>query len=57
MPDLKIAATLPGEGIAIAVVNLLSVLWKDASPEHKLQLWDWYIKDMERWRKFWKLPE
>jgi hypothetical protein len=57
MPELKIAATLPGEGIAIAVIEMLTALWKDAGPEQKLQMWDWWIKDMERWRKFWKVPE
>lgn len=57
MPELKIAATLPGEGIAIAVVELLGTIWKDATPDHKIQLWDWWIKDMERWRKLWKIPD
>lgn len=55
MPDLKIAASLPGEQVAIAVIDLLRELWKDADPEQKKQIWTWWIEDMTKWRKFWKI--
>lgn len=38
-----------------AVAEMITEIVKGMTPEAKQKVWDWYITDQERWRKFWKL--
>lgn len=38
-----------------AVAEMVTEIVKGMTPEAKQKVWDWYIADQERWRKFWKL--
>lgn len=38
-----------------AVAELLCEMIKGQGPEEKAQMWKWYVEDMERFRKFWKI--
>lgn len=33
------------------VLRLVIAAMEGQTPEQKRQMWDWYIKDVERWRK------
>lgn len=55
MPDVKVGVMLPGEALAIAVVELIREIIKSQTPEVQKQMWDWYVEDAKKWRKFWKV--
>jgi len=57
MSDIKLGVTLPGEQLAISVVELIREIIKSQPPEVQKQMWDWYIEDAKRWRKYWKVDE
>lgn len=41
--------------IVKAVAKLVEVSMEGATPEQRAQMWQWYIDDMNRWRKLWGL--
>lgn len=53
MPSTKLSVTLPGEGLAIALIELVRELSAGQSAAQKKKMWDWIIADIERWRVFW----
>jgi hypothetical protein len=38
-----------------ALTNLVKVVIEGQPPEVKKQLWDWYVTDVAKWRKLFKL--
>lgn len=40
-----------------AVAEMITEIIKGQSPEVKAQIWMWWVEDMKRWRKFFKLDE
>ena len=40
-----------------AITNLVAVIADGQTPEQRKQLWDWYISDLARWRKFFNIPD
>jgi hypothetical protein len=38
-----------------ALTNLVKVVIEGQTPEQRKVMWDWYIADVERWRKLFKL--
>lgn len=47
----------PYAQIALALINLFTEIVKGQPPEIKAQIWQWYIEDQKRWRKFFKIDE
>jgi len=46
------------EAVALAVkalAEMVTEIVKGQPPELKAKMWEWYVKDMETWRKFWKV--
>jgi len=44
------------EAVALAVkaiAEMVTEIVKGQPPELKAKMWEWYVKDMETWRKFW----
>lgn len=44
------------EAVALAVkalAEMVTEIIKGQPPAVKEKIWDWYVKDMENWRKFW----
>ena len=39
------------------LTKLTTVVIGGQTPEQQKQIWDWYIADVARWRKLFKLPE
>jgi len=37
------------------LTKLVTVIVEGQTPEQKKQIWDWYISDVTRWRKLFKL--
>ena len=37
------------------LTKLVTVIVEGQTPEQKKQIWDWYIEDVTRWRKLFKL--
>ena len=54
--SIQLSAQLPGEALAIALINLIQTIVEGQPPEVKQRLWEHYLTDMEAWRKFWGLP-
>lgn len=40
-----------------AVAEMITELSRGQSDEQKKKLAEWWIRDMERWRRFWKLDD
>lgn len=40
-----------------ALTNLVAKVVDGQTPEQRKQIWDWYIHDVERWRKRFKLDD
>jgi hypothetical protein len=40
-----------------AVAEMITEIVKGQPPEIKKQAWEWWLNDMERWRKLWKLSD
>ena len=40
-----------------ALTKLVTVMMDGQTPEQKKILWDWYIADVTRWRKWLKLDD
>lgn len=38
-----------------ALTNLVAAMSEGQTPEQKKILWDWYIADVQFWRKFFKI--
>jgi hypothetical protein len=38
-----------------SITDMITEIVKGQTPEQKQKIWDWYIADVERWRKFFKL--
>lgn len=38
-----------------ALTNLVTAMAEGQTPEQRKILWDWYIADVARWRKWFKL--
>ena len=44
------------EAVALAVkaiAEMVTEIVKGQPADVKYKLWEWYVKDMENWRKFW----
>jgi len=41
--------------LATAITNLVVKIIEGQTPEQRKIIWDWYIADMTRWRKLFKL--
>ncbi len=50
---LDLSVQLPGEALIIKVIDLVLVLADGQTAAQKKKMWDWIIKDIERWRTFW----
>ncbi len=37
------------------LTKLVAVIVEGQTPEQRAKFWDWYIADVERWRKLFKL--
>ena len=55
MPETSVAVTFPYEGLAVAVIELIGVIWNDLTPEQKKKVIDWSLEDIEKARKFWEV--
>lgn len=40
-----------------ALTTLVTKVMEGQTPEQRKQLWDWYIADVARWRKWFKLDD
>lgn len=40
-----------------AIAEMVTAMVQGQSPEQKQKIWDWYITDQERWRKWLHLSE
>ncbi len=40
-----------------ALTKLVTVIVEGQTPDQKKQIWDWYIADVARWRKAFKIDE
>jgi len=38
-----------------SICDMVTEIVKGQTPQQKEKIWDWYIKDVERWRKVFKL--
>jgi hypothetical protein len=36
-----------------SICQMVTAIVEGQPPEVKKQLWEWYVKDVEAWRKFW----
>ena len=41
--------------VVTAITNLVTAVVHSQTPEQQKIMWDWYIADVERWRKWFKL--
>lgn len=39
------------------LLKILLTAMEGQSPEQRAKMWEWYIKDVERWRKWLRLDE
>lgn len=37
--------------------KMVTALAEGAQPDQKAKMWQWWIDDMTRWRKFFKIPD
>lgn len=40
-----------------AIAEMVTAMVQGQSPEQKQKIWDWFIADQERWRKWFHLSE
>ena len=40
-----------------ALTKLVTVVMEGQTPEQRKQLWDWYLADVARWRKWFHLDD
>jgi len=40
-----------------AIAEMITEVVKGQSPEAKAQIWEWWIEDQKRWRKFLKIDD
>ena len=48
------------EAVALAVkaiAEMVTEIVKGQPPELKAKMWEWYVKDMETWRNFWRVDK
>ena len=43
--------------LAAELTKLVNTIVANQPPDVQKQLWEWYVSDMKRWRKFLKLDE
>ena len=48
-------SVIPGEAIIVGVLKVVELAMEGQTPEQRSKMWDWYIRDVERWRAFLKL--
>ena len=48
---------MPYEKVLELILEIVKMAMEGQTPEQKKQMWDWYIEDMKRWRKIFKLEE
>lgn len=41
--------------VITAITKLVTVVVEGQSPEQRAQIWEWYLADVARWRKFFKV--
>lgn len=46
---------IPGEQIIVLILQIVKLAMEGQSPEQRQKMWDWYVRDVERWRKWLKL--
>lgn len=46
---------IPGEAIIVLVLQIVLEGMKGQTPEQRAKMWDWYVSDVEKWRKFLKI--
>lgn len=46
---------IPGEKIVELILEIVLEAMKGQSPEHRKQIWDWYVEDIKFWRKLFKM--
>jgi hypothetical protein len=54
MPDVKLSATFPGEGVAIALLEYATKCRETMSQENRDRFDGVMIRSMERWNSFWE---
>jgi predicted alpha/beta hydrolase len=55
--DAQGLISLPGEMLAVEIVKLIRETLADQPVGVKAQIWEWFIREMRRWRKFWRLDQ
>jgi hypothetical protein len=48
---------IPGEQIIVLILQIVLEAMRGQNEEQRAKMWDWYIKDVERWRKILKLDQ
>jgi hypothetical protein len=48
---------IPGERIIELLLQIVLEAMHGQSPEHKKQMWDWYIQDVMFWRRVLKIDK
>lgn len=54
LPEAIILATA---GAIEAACNMALEAMRGQTPEQKAKIWQWWIEDVERWRKFWGIDK
>lgn len=57
MPALTDAAIIASASAVKSVAELIRYCMEGATPQQREKMWQWYIDDMTRWRKFWGLED
>lgn len=59
MPDdnAAIGVTLPGEQVIVLILQIVLEAMRGQTAEQKARMWEIYIRDLEKWRKWLKLDE
>lgn len=55
--NINFSVSIPGEQFFIALFGMVTALVESQPPEVKKQLWDWYVQDVKKWRKLFKLED
>lgn len=48
---------IPGEKVIELILEIVLETMKGQNTEQRKQIWDWYVEDMKRWRKIFKMDE
>ena len=55
--QINVSVTIPGEQIIVLALQIVLEAMRGQTDTQRAQMWEWYIKDMERWRKLLKLDQ